>query len=372
MINYLVVGIGRMGSIHAKNLYENLVPNSRLVAVCDIDDDKLKKFAFSYPEVATFDNYKSVLEKIKVDAVIVAVPHYSHGEITEYFLSLGINVLCEKPECVSVLEAKRINEVALKSSALFGIMYNQRTNPIYKRAKEIIRGGLIGEVRRVTMIVTHWYRSQFYYNQGGWRASWKGEGGGILINQCIHQIDILQWLVGMPMKIRAKCNTINRKITVENDVIAFFEYDNGATGVLVASGHELEGTNRLEIAGEKGKIVIDDYKLTFKKFARSEKEVNDSVNEGYGETEYTLEELSYDGEWRARDEKLGQQIRVIEQFSKAILDKNEPLVALGVEGINALSIINAIYLSHYKNKSVNLPIDAIEYDNLLSLLRERE
>ena len=361
-----------MGSIHAKNLYDGNVADARLVALCDVDDEKLNFCRVSFPKIRTFDNYKSILLEMVVDAVIVAVPHYFHGEITEYFLRQGISVLCEKPECVSVFEAEQINLVARNSKALFGIMFNQRTNPVYRRAKEIISRGGVGDLRRFSMTVTHWYRSQFYYDQGGWRASWNGEGGGILINQCVHELDILQWLIGMPKSVIANCSTINRNITVENDVTAMFEFENGASGIFVASGHELSGTNRLEIVGDKGKIIIDDFNLTYYKYANSEIEVNASVTEGYGFTDMSIERLSYGGCDRERDEKLGQQIRVIEQFTKAMMEEGEHPVAYGEEGIQSLSIINGIYLSSAKKEKVYFPIDRSEYEKLLSELKLQE
>ena len=370
MIKYAVVGIGRMGHIHAMNLYSSMVDGATLVAVCDIDDNKLKRFKLSAPEVLTFGNYKELIA-IDIDAVIVATPHYQHGEITRYFLENNISVLSEKPQCVSITESKLINECAEKSGALYGIMYNQRTNPVYARAKEIISSGLLGDIRRVEMVVTHWYRSQFYYNQGGWRASWRGEGGGILINQCVHQLDILQWLVGMPKSIRAKCKTVNRSISVENDVTAVLEYDNGAMGVFVASGHELSGTNRLEIAGSNGKIVIDDFNLKFIQYAHSEVEVNACVTAGYGKVETTVERISYSGEYRDRDEKYGQQLRVVEAFTNA-LSEGSQLIADGKEGINALTIINGIYLSNYINQSVEIPFDSNQYDQVLTKLKKGE
>lgn len=370
MIRYAVIGIGRMGSIHARNLHEGKDELGRLVAVCDVDDEKLKEFKLSAPEIRTYGNYKDILVD-DVDAVIVATPHYSHGEIVRYFLSKGVSVLSEKPQCVSVSEALFINETAKNCNANYGIMYNQRTNPVYARAKSIIENQGIGRLRRVEMVVTHWYRSQFYYDMGEWRASWKGEGGGLLINQCVHQIDVLLWLVGMPKNINAKCKTVNRNITVENDVVATMEFDGGATGVFIASGHELYGTNRLEIVGDAGKIIIDDYNLTYIKYLHNEIEVNDSVVEGYGETDAKIEKLSYCGEYRDRDERLGQQLRVIEAFSKHCLGNGE-MVADGSEGIRALSLINAIYLSHYSNSTIVLPFAPKEYDDLLKKLVEGE
>ncbi len=369
MINVAVIGIGRMGSVHARNLASGLVGDAVLKAVCDIDSTKLNDFGTRFKDIALIKDYKELCA-IDIDAVIIATPHYSHGEIATFFLERGVHVLSEKPQCVSVRESRKINEVAKRSTVLYGIMYNQRTNPVYERAKEIIESGLLGTFKRVEMVVTHWYRSQAYYDQGGWRASWKGEGGGLLINQCVHQLDILCWLVGMPKSITSYLKTVNRDITVENDVIAFFEYD-GFSGVFIASGHELYGTNRLEIVGVKGKIIIDDYNLTFIQYKESEIEVNKNAKEGYGETEATIEKLSYEGEYRLRDEKFGQQLRVVEAFVSAI-SFGTPLVARGEEGENALSLINGIYASHYLNKKIALPLDGEEYDKLLEDLKRKE
>ncbi|MBO5776259.1 MAG: Gfo/Idh/MocA family oxidoreductase [Clostridia bacterium] len=373
MINFAVIGIGRMGSIHAENLASGLVKDARLVAVCDTDVDKLKEFSKKHPEILTFGNHTKMFESIKLDAVLVATPHYSHVGIVIHALNVGINVLSEKPQSVAISEAQKANEVAkANSNLLYGIVYNQRTNPVYVRAKEIIASGALGGIRRVTMIITDWYRSQFYYDQGGWRTSWSGEGGGLLINQCVHQLDILQWLTGMPKSISATCKTVNRNITVENDVTATFEYENGASGTFIASGHELYGTNRLEIAGDNGKIVIDDMELTFIKYDKSEFEVNANVSEGYGATGAVYEHLKYEGEWRERDERYGQQLRVVEAFTDVLMSRRASPVAYGYEGINALSIINGIYLSAYGGKKVNLPLDANEYDIMLQKLVEGE
>ena len=373
MIDFAVVGIGRMGSIHSSNLANGLVEGARLVAVCDIDKAKLQEFKVKYPEVLTFDNHITMLKECKLDAVLVATPHYSHVQIVTDTLNSGVNVLSEKPQSVTIGEAGKANIVAQSHpDLLYGIIYNQRTNPVYVRAKEIITSGALGGIRRVTMIITDWYRSQFYYDQGDWRASWSGEGGGLLINQCVHQLDILQWLTGMPKTINAVCKTVNRNITVENDVTAVFEYENGASGTFVASGHELYGTNRLEIAGDNGKIVIDNMELTFIKYDESEFEVNSKVTEGYGETGASIERLKYEGDWRERDEKYGQQLRVVQAFTEVLLGKRTAPIAYGKEGINALSIINGIYLSAYAGKKVSLPLDAKEYDSLLDNLVKGE
>ncbi len=369
MLRFAVVGIGRMGLVHATNLAKGLVEGACLTAVCDVDSVKLNEFKACFPSVNTFKWYEELLKE-RLDGVIVATPHYSHGEIVSFFLENGVNVLSEKPQCVSVSEAERVNEIASKSDAIYAIMYNQRTNPVYARAKELIENGKLGSLRRAEMVVTHWYRSQRYYDQGGWRASWSGEGGGLLINQCVHQLDILQWLIGMPKRISAKLKTVNRNITVENDVVATLEYEN-FTCVFIASGHELYGTNRLEIVGERGKIIIDDYRLTFIEYLESETEVNKNVVEGYGETGAKIETLSYEGAYREEDERYGQQLRVVKSFVWAVRS-GTPLVADGKEGVNALSLINGIYSAHFLNEKVTLPLNGSEYDALLAKLVEKE
>ncbi len=373
MKSFAVIGIGRMGGIHAENLVRGRVKFARLTAVCDLDELKLDKFTAKHKGVLAFTDYKEMISLVKPDAVIIATPHYSHVEIAIYCLENGVNVLSEKPQAVTVGECMRANAVAeARPNALYGIMFNQRTNRVYAKAKEIVASGGIGEIRRVTFIVTDWYRSQFYYDMGEWRASWKGEGGGILINQCVHQLDVMQWICGMPVKIDATARTVNRDITVENDVTAVLEYKNGAMGTFIASGHELHGTNRLEIAGDKGKLVIGKYSLKYVSFDRSEPEVNASVTKGYGSVKAHTKRYYYGLFRLITDLVYGQQIRVVRAFAETLEGRRKTPVAFGEEGINALSIINGIYLSAYKNKTAELPLDPIETEELYAELRSRE
>ncbi|HOB63915.1 MAG: Gfo/Idh/MocA family oxidoreductase [Clostridiales bacterium] len=374
MIRYAVIGIGRMGSVHANNLAKGRIKGARLVAVCDTDTQKLKDFGAKFPKVALFEDHKTMLSSVKPDAVIVATPHYSHVELVCDALNAGVNVLSEKPAAVEACEAQKAIELAKSLPHLkYGIMYNQRTNRMYAYAKKLLDSGALGEIKRVTLTITDWYRSQHYYDQGGWRACWCGEGGGLLINQCVHQLDVLQWLTGMPVFLTAWAATKNRDITVENDVVAIMDYANGAKCVFTASGHELNGTNLLEIAGDKGRITIGKFKMKYLKFAKSETEVNATTTKGYGRSPYKVKKLTYGirnilSELRTR----GQQANIIRNFTNCLLGKAE-LIAPGSEGIKALSIINAIYLSAYNgNKKVELPLDYNEYCKLLQKLKEEE
>lgn len=368
-----VIGIGRMGAVHARNLVKKKIKGATLAAVCDTDGDKLDKFSAKYPHIPVFQDRKKMFESVKLDGVIVATPHYSHIEIVKDALKEGINVLSEKPVAVTVSDALGgIRESEKYPDVIYAVMFNQRTNRMYKKAKEIISDGRLGSLRRANLIVTNWYRSQHYYDLGDWRASYTGEGGGLLINQCVHQLDILQWLIGMPEKITAECKTVNRNISVENDVTAVMNYSAGYNCVFTASGHELSGTNRLEISGDNGRIVIGKFFMTYKKFRESEPQVNERTKYGYGNTGVKTRIYSYGLINLVRESlRFGQQANVLDRFVAAINKKAEP-VAYGREGINALSIINAIYLSAYNKGSVLLPLNPEEYDKCLASLIESE
>ena len=369
MKSFAVIGVGRMGARHAVNLARGRVSGARLACVCDISDKAREKIAKKLPKVKAYPDYKSMAGAEKLDAVVIATPHYSHVEIAKFFLGKGVAVLTEKPVSVSVEYAQELNEAAKRSGALFGIMYNQRTNPVYARVREIVQSGGIGKLRRANITVTDWYRSQFYYDMGGWRASWSGEGGGTLINQCVHQLDIWQWLLGIPSQIYAVCKTVGRDITTENDVTAIMSYE-GFEGVFTASTHELPGTNRLEIAGENGKIVIDKHKMIYYLNKYPEPTVNARAKRDYGNREdkkrkkytysYGLFRLIYDG-------INGQQARVLNNFVEVIETRDKSrLIADVNDGINGLTIINAINMSAWKGAQVKVPVDTQEYVKALN------
>ena len=371
MIKLAVIGAGRMGGLHAKNILKGRVKGGKLAAICDIAPEVLKKYS-QYPDVKTYQSVDELLSAHVVDAVIIATPHYAHPDIAVKCLKAGLHILVEKPIAVTVGEAEMVIKEADKHpNQVFSMMFNQRTNKMYKRAKEIISCGDLGEIKRADYIVTDWYRSQAYYDQGGWRASWSGEGGGALINQCVHQLDILQWLIGMPESVYAECETRGRKITVENEVTAIFRYSSGTKATFRAATNELWGTNRLEISGEKGKLIIGRARMKYVKLNKSEPEVNRDNKKGYGFTGAKTSRCGY-GYIRAfRDITIGQQVRIIRDFVNAI-SEGKPLIAPGSEGIKALSLINAIYLSADRGKSVDLPLNNKEYDDSINIKIKEE
>lgn len=370
MIRVAVVGIGRMGGKHARNFLRGAVKNAKLVAVCDTDEKVLEAFRAKHEGVAAYADYDSMLGEVKPDAVVVATPHYSHSSLAIKALEKGISVLVEKPITVTVKDANSLIAVAkAHPEAIFAIMFNQRSNSIYARAKKIIGSGKLGDLQRASFTVTDWYRTQYYYNMGGWRASWSGEGGGTLINQCVHQLDILQWLLGMPAKIIARCKTEGRNITTENDVTALFLYKNFDC-VFTASTHELPGENRLVIVGSKGTMTITRHKAVIKYLKMDEKEVNARAKRDYGNREdkkYKKHTMYYGLKNYITDGLYGQQCNILRDFAAAVENKDPSLLrARGEEGVNSLNIINAINMSAWTGKEVDVPVDPEEYETMLA------
>ena len=356
-VRYGIIGIGNMGSSHAKKFLKGEVENGVLTAICDLKPEKMKKVLDleGGASLKTYTDYKEMLASGEIDAVIVAVPHYSHPQLTIDALNAGIHAICEKPAGVYTKQVKEMNEVAKKSDKLFTMMFNQRTNCVYRKIREMIRGGELGEIKRVNWIVTDWYRTQFYYDSGDWRATWRGEGGGVLFNQCPHQLDLLQWVTGMmPKKVHSFCHFGKwHDIEVEDDVTVYMEFENGATGVFVTSTGDTPGTNRLEIMGDKGKIVCQGDKtmkvFKFYKLATSEREFCKTSKEGFKNPEFEEIDVETDG-------KNPQHVGILNNFSNAILGL-EPLFVEGVEGIRGVELMDSMLLSTWLGKSVELPID---------------
>jgi predicted dehydrogenase len=357
-----VIGIGNVGSLHAKNLYTGSIPGGELSAVCDIDPMRLK-WAYEYfgDSVTLFDNYESLLDSKSVDGVIVATPHYDHPVIAIKAFECGLNVLIEKPAGVYTKKVAEMNQVATNSGKVFGIMFNQRTNPIYQKVRELVQNGELGSIKRSNWIITSWYRPQSYYDSGKWRATWAGEGGGVLLNQAPHQLDLWQWICGMPKRVRAFIGYGKyHHIEVDDDVTIYVEYENGATGLFVTSTHETPGTDRFEISGDLGKLVVEDDKLTFLRNRISERKFNAEWAYGDGAPEYWKCEVPITGAETAHK-------GILTNWVSAIRNRTT-LLAPGIEGINSLMISNACYLSSWLDQRIVLPID----ENLfLSMLNER-
>ena len=354
-----IIGVGNMGSAHVVSIGQ--LANAKLTAICDINPEKLKRY--NPKEIQLFTDSKEFFRKADIDAVIVATPHYFHVPLAIEALKNKKHVIVEKPISVHKALAEELVKAAKKYPKLkLAAMFNQRTLPAHRKIKQLIDSGELGEIRRVNWIITDWFRSQAYYDSGDWRASWRGEGGGVLLNQCPHQLDLMQWFFGMPSKVSAVL-TLGKyhDIEVEDDVTAVLEYPNGATGVFVATTGEAPGTNRLEIAAERGRLVFEEGKLRFKrneiptsKFCRETKTQFDRP-----ETWDIEIPVNNDGSHQHRD--------IIENFCNAIL-KGTPLIAPATEGIRGLELGNAMLLSGLKKKTVELPSDAQAFAKIMDKL----
>ncbi len=352
-VKFGIIGLGNMGSAHVKKIMTNLVENACVFAIADVKPERVEAIVKAYPE-ANFLCYASgeeLIDKAEVDAVIVAVPHYFHPELCIRALNKNINVVCEKPAGVYTKQVKEMNEVAKKSSALFTMMFNQRTDCVYRKMRELIANGEIGSIKRINWLITSWYRPQSYYDSGDWRATWAGEGGGVLFNQSPHQLDLLQWVTGMmPTKIHSFCHFGKwHDIEVEDDVTAYLEYANGATGVFITSTADTPGTNRFEVLGTKGKLVAENGKLLLSTNDEDEREFNARYTGGFGEPDHEYIEVETDG-------KNPQHVGILQNFTNTILGK-EQLFVNGEEGLNGVMLMDAMLLSTWLDKSITLPFD---------------
>lgn len=355
-----IIGIGNMGASHARSILEGKCPDFVLTAIADTNPDRLAwgKETLS-SALACFDTAEAMLDSGCIDACLVCVPHYDHPRYAMLCMQKNIHVMVEKPVGVYTKQVRELNETAQKyPDVVFGLMFNQRTNPIYRKMHELVHSGIYGQLRRVNWIITSWYRPQAYYDSGDWRATWSGEGGGVLLNQCPHQLDLLQWICGMPVKVDAHLHYgLWHDIEVEDDVTAYLEYENKATGVFVTSTGDAHGSNRLEIQLDRAKLVAEHNELQILEFDRTEQEFSRENTFPFG-TVPTRPLQIFTG--KATEE----HVTVLNAWGRAILHGGA-LIADGTEGIRGLTLSNAMHLSSWLEKPVTLPLDEELYEQEL-------
>jgi len=351
-----VIGLGNMGTAHVKSIQEGKVPEIEVAAVADRLEGR-RGWAVGYlpSGLPVFADGMELIKSGSCDAVLIATPHYQHPPLSIEAFRAGLHVMCEKPAGVYTAQVREMNEAAARAAAesglVFAMMFNQRTNSYFKAMYDIVQGGTMGAIKRVSWIITNWYRPKAYYDSGDWRATWDGEGGGVLLNQCPHNLDLLQWICGMPAAVRAFCHNGKwHDIEVEDDVTAYLEYPNGATGTFITSTADAPGTNRFEITMEWGKLVNEDNtNLTLHRLDMNEREFCKSASGGFDKPGVKIEKVETDGSNE-------QHIGVLKAFAGRIL-KGTPLVAEGSEGINGLTLSNAMHLSSWLDATVRLPLD---------------
>ena len=368
-VKFGIIGVGNMGSSHLRSFLEKRIQNGVVTAIADIDPTRLeaagktladfKAKDATLPDIVMYEDASEMIRSADIDAVIVSVPHYDHPRYVIEAMQSGKHVMCEKPAGVYTLQVRdMIAEADRHPELKFGMMFNQRTNCVYRKMKEILASGSLGAIKRTSWIITNWYRPAAYYNSGAWRATWSGEGGGVLLNQCPHNLDLWQWICGMPKKVLTKMHFGKwHDIEVEDDVTTYVEYENGATGTFITTTGDAPGTNRFEVVCDGGTLICDGNTIVLKKLEMPESEFTLVNTAPFGSPKVTTSTLETDG-------RSDQHVGVLNAFVGAITE-GTPLVADGREGIHGLTLSNAMHLSAWLGREVELPFDEGEFKELL-------
>ena len=357
-----IIGFGNMGTGHTSNIMGGNCPEVELVAICDKNPERCEFGKNKYPDanITYFTDAIEMLDSGLINACLVAIPHYDHAKYSMECMKRGIHVMCEKPAGVYTRQVREmIAESEKHPEVVFGMMFNQRTNPVYRKMYELVHSGKYGEIRRTNWLITNWYRSQAYYNSSDWRATWAGEGGGVLLNQCPHQLDLWQWICGMPVKVQSKIKYgAWHDIEVDDDVTTFVEYENGATGVFITTTGDGKGSNRFEVQMDGAKLVVEDDKLTVTEFEMKESEFTKTNTEVFGMVKTHNLEVEI-------EEKNPQHIGVVNAWAGKILH-GTPLIAEGAEGLKGVILSNAMHLSDFLGREVEIPFDEdLYYEELM-------
>ena len=346
-----IIGIGNMGSGHAEKIVAGKISRCELTGVCDPASEKFSR----YPNAKGFTRSEDLIQSGAVDAVLIATPHYDHTTVGIDALQHGLHVLVEKPISVHKADCERLIAAHKGPQQVFAAMFNQRTDPFYLKVRDLIRSGELGRIRRINWIITNWFRTDAYYKLGAWRATWAGEGGGVLLNQCPHNLDLFQWFFDMPKRVRAVCSFGRyHDIEVEDDVTAYFEYPDGATAVFITSTGEAPGTNRLEVAGENGRLVLENDVIAFTKNETPMGEFSRAATKPFEMPPTKQLKFTF-------PDHGGQHLEVLQNFVDAILD-GKPLIAPAPEGIHSVELANAMLFSSALNQTIDLPLDGAAYE----------
>ena len=380
-IRYGIIGFGTQGSNYSNILTGTasfpgfpaapIPPHCTLGAICDIDPARRELAKQKFPDYPVFEDYRDMIASGHCDAVITTVPHYLHHEMAIYAMEHGMNVICEKPAGVRAKDVQKMIDChEAHPETAFGIMFNQRTNKLYQKVKDIVASGELGQIRRSQWIINTWWRPDSYYRQSEWRATWGGEGGGVLVNQAPHQLDLWQWICGVPCKVTSlNLNGAHRDIAVENDVTMVTQYPNGATGSFITCTHDAIGTDRLEIDLDAGKIVVENSKTaTVYRMVRDGRQVDEEyMNQHMSMMELAMLTSSngggglYETEVFENSDGWGiQHGTVMENFALHVLT-GSPLLAPGSDGIMGVRLANASQLSAWTGCTVELPCDEEAY-----------
>jgi predicted dehydrogenase len=355
-----IIGMGNMGQFHAKDILEGKVARGELTAVGSTSPKKLAEF--EEKGIKVYGSGEEMIDSGNIDALLIATPHYQHTSLGIAALDAGLHIMVEKPISAHKADAERlIAKAEAHADQVFAGMFQLRVEPRYQKIREIVQNGELGELMRVLWIMTDWFRSEIYFQSGGWRATWKGEGGGVLLNQCLHQLDAMQWITGMPNRVSSHVGIGKwHDIEVEDDVTCYMDFPNGASGAFITSSGETPGSNRFEIAGTKGRLILENEKLTLTRNAVPSDEWCKTSKIGFQQPDTTVEEIPIPG-------TESPHAKLMTNFVNAIID-NEPLIAPGVEGIGSVELANVMVYSGIIGKAIELPMNGAEWETKLNEL----
>lgn len=361
-VRMAVIGTGSMGKKYAQMIAAGSVKDMVLTAVVCRSEaniewakEKLNQEVQIFPDADTLYAHGDLF-----DAVMIVTPHKLHPEMVKQGLLAGKHMFCDKPAGVSMKQCEEMARLAREKDLKFAMMFHQRMYGKYLRIKELLEQNEIGVIRRVMMENSRYYRTQYYHKSGSWRSSWTGEGGGALINQGQHILDIWQWLVGMPQSVQAvipfgKYNDFD----VDDEATILMEYPDKRTAVFILTTGEGSWTERLEIVGSKGTILLEEDKLTISRYDQDLTEYGKNAQcNAREQMKETLTVEDYPKEKEPYEEMLAD-------FADAILTDGSVAVS-GLEGLHALELTNAAYLSAFTGKKISLPMDADEYEKELT------
>lgn len=350
-----IVGLGNMGKAHLHNIRAGKVPGLRVTALCESVGTLPEPLEGEHP----FTDVSQMIRSGHIDAILICTPHFSHTTIGIEALERGLHVLVEKPISVHKADCERLIAAHTDKSKIFAAMFNMRTNATFKKVKDLIDSGELGQVRRIHWEVTNWFRTNYYYATGGWRGTWKGEGGGVLMNQCPHNLDLFQWMFGMPKSVRGFCQFGRyHQVEVEDNVTAYMAWENGTTATFVTSTGEAPGANRLEIAAENGRLTVTDgVKIHFQRNRQPMGKFCMEAEAAFAMPESWSMEIPVEASG-------GQHVEILQNFTNAIL-KGEKLLSPAEQGIHSVELANAILLSTWQDKTIELPMSSADYERLL-------
>lgn len=355
MIRIGIAGIGFIAEEYIKLFTQGQIQGAEIRALSSRNYSHMEEIRAKYRlDAALFTDYDAMLSSGKIDMVMICTPHYFHPGMAVKAIEQGIHTMIEKPVGVYPEELDELAKcVKSHPETLSGVLYCRRTNPVFAKIKQLLADGTLGKLKRVTWIVTDMYRTQAYFDIAGWRGTYSGEGGGLLMNQVSHHIDLLVWLCGLPEAMQANCYTAReRNIEVENEVSITMEYPGNAVGQFIASTRECPGSNRLELSGSRGQIILDNEKdLTLRILETDETQFNATTNIPFAFIPYKEEVFHFDMMYNPV-----LQAKIVNNFIASLTD-GTPVTCPVEEAVRSQQFIQGAYLSSWQDKKLTLPVD---------------